>query len=80
MSVFDTHHTPKLRFLLIPKQEIDSKPDTQETNILKLNNMSVMHMLPKGRIKMNRLTNLAILFKFQRIHRVVRLSKEFSLT
>ena len=78
MSVLDTHHTPKLSFLLVPKQETDSKPDTQETNKLKLNDMIVMHMLPKGRIKMDRLTNLALLYKFQRIHKVVRLSKEFS--
>ena len=78
MSVLDTHHTPKLSFLLVPKQEIDSKPDTQETNILKLNDMIMMYMLPKGRIKMDRLTNLTLLYKFQRIHKVVRLSKEFS--
>ena len=78
MSVLETHHTPKLSFLFVPKQEIDSKPDTQETNILKLNDMIVMHMLPKRRIKMDRLTNLALLFKFQRIHKVVRLSKEFN--
>ena len=45
MSVLDTHHTPKISFLLVPKQEIDSKPDTQETNTLKLNDMIVMHML-----------------------------------
>ena len=78
MSVLDTDHTPKLSFLLVPKQETDSKLDTQETNILKLNDMIVMHMLLKGRIKIDRLTNLAFLFKFQRIHKVVRLSKEFS--
>ena len=78
MSVLDTHHTPKLSFFLIPKQETDSKPDTQETNILKLNDMIVMHMLLKGRIKMDRLTNLALFYKFQRIHEVVRLSKGFS--
>ena len=78
MSVLDTHHTPKLSFLLIPKQETDSKPDTQETNILKLNDLILMHMLPKGRIKMDRLTNLALLFKLQMIHKVVRLSKEFN--
>ena len=78
MSVLDTHHTPKLSFFLVPKQEKNSKPDTQETNILKLNDMIVMHMLPKGRIKMDRLTNLALFYKFQRIHKVVRLSKEFS--
>ena len=78
MSVLDTHHTPKLSFLLVPKQEINSKPNTQETNILKLNDIIVMHMLPKGRIKMDRLTNLALLYKFQRIHKVVRLSKEFN--
>ena len=78
MSVLDTHHTPKLSFLLVPKQEINSKPNTQETNILKLNDIIVMHMLPKGRIKMDRLTNLALLYKFQRIHKVVGLSKEFN--
>ena len=78
MSVLDTHHTLKLSFLLVPKQETDSKPDTQENIILKLNDTSVMHMLPKGRIKMNRLTNLALCFKFQRILKVVRLSKEFN--
>ena len=60
MSVLDTHHTSKISFLLVPKQETDSKLDTQETNILKLNDMIVMHMLPKGRIKMDRLTNLAL--------------------
>ena len=59
MSVLDTHHTPKLSFLLVPKQEIDSKLDTQENNIPKLNDTSVMHMLTKGRIKINRVTNLA---------------------
>ena len=53
MSVLDTHHTPKLSFLLVPNQETDSKLDTQENNKLKLNDTSVMHMLPKGRIKMN---------------------------
>ena len=58
MSVLDPHHTPKLSFLLVPKQETDSKLNTQETNILKLNDMIVMHMLPKRRIKMDRLTNL----------------------
>ena len=47
MSVLGTHHTPKLIFLLIPKQETDSKPDTQKPNILKLNAMIVMHMLPR---------------------------------
>ena len=78
MSVLDTHHTPKLSFLLVPKQEIDSKPDTQENNIRKLNDMIVMHMLPKGKIKMDKLTNLAFVYKFQRIHKVVRISKEFS--
>ena len=78
MNVLDTHHTPKLSFLLVPKQETDSKPDTQETNILKFNDMMVMHMLPKGRIKMDRRTNLAFFYKFQRIHKVVRISKEFS--
>ena len=78
MSVLDTHPTPKFSFLLVPKQETGSKPDTQETNIRKLNDMIVMHMLPKGRIKMDQLTNLALLYKFQRIHKVVRLSKEFS--
>ena len=62
MSVLDTHHTPKLNFLLVPKQETYSKPDTQETNILKLNDMIVMHMFPKGMIKMDRLTNLAFFF------------------
>ena len=47
MSVLGTHHTPKLSFLLIPKKETDSKPDTQQPNILKLNAMIVMHMLPR---------------------------------
>ena len=46
MSVLGTHHTPKLTFLLIPKQETNSKPDTQQPNILKINGMIVMHMLP----------------------------------
>ena len=78
MSVLDTHHTPKLIFLLVPKQETDSKPDTQETNILKLNDIIMMHMFPKERIKMDRLSNLAFFYKFKRIHEVVRLSKEFS--
>ena len=78
MSILDTHHTPKLSFLLVPKQEIDSRLDTQETNIRKLNDLIVMHMLPKERIKMDQLTVLALLYKFQRIHKVVRLSKEFS--
>ena len=64
MRVLDTHHTPKLSSLLVPKPETNSKPDTQETNILKLNDMIVMHMLIKGRIKIDRLTNLALLFKF----------------
>ena len=78
MSVLDTHHTPKLSFLLVPKKEIGSRLDTQETNIRKLNDLIVMHMLPKERIKMDQLTILALLYKFQRIHKVVRLSKEFS--
>ena len=78
MSVLDTHHTPKLSVLLVPKKEIDSKLDTPETNLLKLNDMIVMHMLPKGRIKMDRLTNISLLDKFQRIHKVVRLLKEFN--
>ena len=78
MRILDTHHTPKLSFLLVPKQETNSKPDTQETNILKLNDMIVTHMLPKGRIKMGQLTNLALFYKFKRIYEVVRLSKEFS--
>ena len=77
MSVLDTHHTPKISFLLVPKKETDSKPDTHENNILKLNDTSVMHMLAKGRIKINRLTNLALCLKFQRILKVVQLSKEF---
>ena len=47
MSVLGTHHSPKLSFLLVPKQETDSKPDTQQPNILTLNTMIVMHMLPK---------------------------------
>ena len=47
MSVLGTHHTPKLSFLLVIKQETDSKPDTQQPNILKLKAMIVMHMLPK---------------------------------
>ena len=78
MSVLDTHHTRKLSFLLVTKQETNSKPDTEETNILTLNDMIVMRMLPKGMIKMNRLTNLAFFYKLQRIHKVVRLLKEFS--
>ena len=76
MSILDTHHTPKLSFLLVPEKETDSKLDTQETNILKLNDLIVMDMLPKGRIRMDRRTNLALLFKFQRIHKVVRLLEE----
>ena len=47
MSVLGTHHTPKLSFLLIPKKETDSKPNTQQPKILKLNAMIVMHMLPR---------------------------------
>ena len=47
MSVLGTHHTPKLSFLLVPKQETDSKSDTQEPNILKLNALIVMPMLPE---------------------------------
>ena len=54
MSVLDTHHTPELNFLLVPKKETYSKLDTQKNNILTLNNTNVIHMLPKGRIKMNR--------------------------
>ena len=73
MSVLDTHHTPKLSFLLVPKQETDSKLDTQETNILKLNDLIVMHMFPKG--SMDRHTNLALLFKFQWIHKVFDFQK-----
>ena len=65
MSVLDTHHTPKLSFLLVPKQETDSKLDTQETNILTLHDMIVMRMLPKGRIKMDLPTNLALFINFR---------------
>ena len=74
MSVLDTNHTPKVYFLLVPKQETYSKPDKKKkkrTTILKLNDLIVMHMLPKGKIKMDQLTNLALLYKFQRIHKVV---------
>ena len=46
MSVLGTHHIPKLSFLLVLKQETDSKLDTQEPNILKLNALIVMPMLP----------------------------------
>ena len=47
MSVLGNHHTPKLSFLLVPKQETNSTPDTQKPNILTLNAMIVMHMLLK---------------------------------
>ena len=47
MSVLGTHHTPKLSFLLVPKQETDSTPDIQQPNILTLNAMIVMNMLLK---------------------------------
>ena len=32
ISVLDTHHTPKLSFLLVPKQETDSKQNTLKNN------------------------------------------------
>ena len=51
MSFLGPHHTPKLSFLLVPKQETNSKPDTQQPNILKLNAMIMMHMLPKEESK-----------------------------
>ena len=31
MSVLGAHHTPKLSFVLVPKQETEFKPDTQPT-------------------------------------------------
>ena len=61
MTILDTHNTPKLSFLLVPKQETDLKQDAQENNILKLNDTSMMHMLPKGRIKMNQTRKSCIL-------------------
>ena len=44
MTVSGTHHTPKLNFLLVPKQEWTLNR-THTHDILKSNTMPVMHML-----------------------------------